>query len=69
MVFVSILYLHSGVKRNVGLKAKPHSLSIIKTDDYSETLNTASGVTHISLSEQDNYAFRLSLVYTSKTSI
>ena len=54
-----ILYLHSGVKTNVCLKAKPHSLSIIKTDNYSETLTTGTGVTHISLSEQDNYMFPL----------
>ena len=52
-VFVSILYLHSGVKTNVCLKAKPHSLSIIKTDNYSETLTMATGVTHISLSGAD----------------
>ena len=59
MFFVSILYLYSGLKTNVCLKAKPHSLSIIKTGDYSETLTMATGVTHISLSEQDNSAFPL----------
>ena len=51
--FVSILYLHSGLKTNVHLKGKPHSLSIIKTDNYSETLTMATGVTHISLSGAD----------------
>ena len=58
-VFCQVLYLHSGVKTNVRLKAKPLSLSIINSDNYSETLTTATGVTHIYiyLSEQDNYAF------------